>query len=82
MQLARGKKRLKQRAANFCWMRSNLLATTDVMERQTTAVHSSLDLTLTIYRYLRDEKMKALLPTRQKNLIPRSLMESERVMKD
>jgi hypothetical protein len=39
-----GKKPLKQRAANFCWIRSSFLASVDATEFQTTETYSSVDL--------------------------------------
>jgi hypothetical protein len=40
-----GKETIKQRAANFCLMRSSVLASVDVMELQTTEAYSSSELT-------------------------------------
>jgi hypothetical protein len=40
-----GKKRLKQRAADFCWMRSGLSASVDVIEFKATEAYTSLDQT-------------------------------------
>jgi hypothetical protein len=43
------KKRLKHRAANFCWTRSSLLASVVVMLVQTGEAYSNLDLTKVTY---------------------------------
>jgi hypothetical protein len=43
------KKRLKQRGVNVFCIRSNLFASADVMEFQTTEAYSTLDLTTTKY---------------------------------
>jgi hypothetical protein len=59
-------KRLKQRAANLCWMRSSLLASVDVIEFQTTDAYANLDLTNTMYNlsiHSTDEKLKVMLRT-------------------
>jgi hypothetical protein len=40
-----GKEILKQRAEKFCWMRSSLLPSLEIIEFQTTKEYSGLDLT-------------------------------------
>jgi hypothetical protein len=49
----RGKETTKQMAVNFCWMRSNLLASEDVIEFQTPEAHWSLNLTQVKYNNMR-----------------------------
>jgi hypothetical protein len=52
-------KRLQQRDANFYWLHSSLLASTDITEFQTIEANTSSDLSggnYNVYVYLRDEK--------------------------
>jgi hypothetical protein len=45
---------------NFCWMRSSLLASVDVIEFQTTEAYSNLDLTevkYSTYKHSREENL-------------------------
>jgi hypothetical protein len=66
------KKRLKQRAANLCWMRSSLLASVDVIEFHTTDAYLSLDETNVVYNqsiHSIDEKLKVMLRTTPNSLI-------------
>jgi hypothetical protein len=47
------KETIKTEGANLCRMRSNLLASVDIIEFQTADAHSSVDLTNVIYRVSR-----------------------------
>jgi hypothetical protein len=66
------KKRLKQRAAIVCWMRSSLTVSVRVRGYRTTQAYSSLDLNAVkynMYVYSIDEKVNVTLQTRPNNLI-------------
>jgi hypothetical protein len=52
-----------EKEANFCWMRSNVLASVDVREFQTTEPYSNLHLTnvkYSIYKQPREENLKVM----------------------
>jgi hypothetical protein len=58
-----GGKRQTQTEANFCWMRSSLVASVNVIEFKISEAYSNLHLTnvkYTTYRYSREETVKVM----------------------